>query len=389
VAHVERRKRGGKTTWRVRWRDPDGRERSRSFDRAAAANQYAAELEIQMATHAYVDPRAGRMSVRDYGERWRAAQVCREGTAEVQRRALVGRLYPVLGDRPIGAVRRTEIQGWVRGLEDTLAPSTIEVTFRYASAMFRAAADDRVIGSSPCVRIQLPRPDRARVVPLTDVQVGALIDHAPTFWGSVFTVMAGTGLRPGEVLGLTWDRVDWGRREVRVDRQALQPPSGPTRLGPPKSRASERTVPLPAAALEVLGARHEVAADRGGLVFPGGQGRPLRRGGMAAAFDRARYRAWLAGREEAQARGAEVPTEVIPEWATPHDLRHYYASLLIHEGEPVTVVQRRLGHDKPTETLETYAHLWPDVEERTRAAVDRHLLAGAARSRPEEADDGA
>jgi integrase len=56
-----------------------------------------------------------------------------------------------------------------------------------------------------------------------------------------------------------------------------------------------------------------------------------------------------------------------------HDLRHYYASLLIRHGESVKTVQSRLGHASATETLDTYAHLWPDSEDRTREAVDSAL----------------
>ena len=56
-----------------------------------------------------------------------------------------------------------------------------------------------------------------------------------------------------------------------------------------------------------------------------------------------------------------------------HDLRHFYASLLIRHGESVKVVQDRLGHASAMETLDTYGHLWPDSEDRTRAAVDAVL----------------
>jgi len=56
-----------------------------------------------------------------------------------------------------------------------------------------------------------------------------------------------------------------------------------------------------------------------------------------------------------------------------HELRHYYASLLIRHGEPVKTVQARLGHASAGETLDTYAHLWPDSEDRTREAVDSVL----------------
>ena len=53
----------------------------------------------------------------------------------------------------------------------------------------------------------------------------------------------------------------------------------------------------------------------------------------------------------------------------PHQLRHHYASLLIEHGESAKVVQKRLGHSSATETLNTYAHLWPDSEDSTREAV--------------------
>jgi integrase len=56
-----------------------------------------------------------------------------------------------------------------------------------------------------------------------------------------------------------------------------------------------------------------------------------------------------------------------------HDLRHYFASLLIGHGESVKTLQARLGHKNAVETLNVYSHLWPDSEDRTREAVDAVL----------------
>ena len=64
-----------------------------------------------------------------------------------------------------------------------------------------------------------------------------------------------------------------------------------------------------------------------------------------------------------------------------HDLRHY-ASLLIRHGESIKVVQARLGHATAAETLDTYAHLWPDSEDQTRAAIDSVLGTSGAPSVP-------
>ncbi len=73
----------------------------------------------------------------------------------------------------------------------------------------------------------------------------------------------------------------------------------------------------------------------------------------------------------------------LPEGFRYHDLRHYFASLLIASGCDVTVVQARLRHASATTTLNAYAHLWPDAEESTRAAVAVVLAARADSLRTE------
>jgi len=88
------------------------------------------------------------------------------------------------------------------------------------------------------------------------------------------------------------------------------------------------------------------------LMFTTEDGEPIRRNALS--------RVW---RPAVDAAG-------LPAGTTYHDLRHYYASLLIRHAESVKTVQARLGHATAVETLDTYAHLWPDSEDRTREAVD-------------------
>jgi integrase len=68
-----------------------------------------------------------------------------------------------------------------------------------------------------------------------------------------------------------------------------------------------------------------------------------------------------------------------------HALRHAYASLLIAGGESVKVVSERLGHTNAAMTLNTYSHLFPDSEERTRQAVDKAFQDHADPARTEKA----
>ena len=84
---------------------------------------------------------------------------------------------------------------------------------------------------------------------------------------------------------------------------------------------------------------------------------------------------------------AAVARAKLPNGTRFHDLRHFYASLLIRHGESVKAVQARLGHASAAETLDTYSHLWPDSDDRTREAVDNVLGAPTAQPRPKAAED--
>jgi len=258
-------------------------------------------------------------------------------------------------------VRPSEVQAWVKGRADVLAPATVEVVYRYLAAIFAAAVDDRLIAASPCGRkVKLPRREEGQVVPLPVAAVRSLVDAMPARYRALVVMAAGTGLRQGECFGVTLDRVDFLRRQVTVDRQLLLLPGAPPRLAPPKTDASRRTVPLPGIVVDGL-ARHLSAFPAGpeGLVFTAADGAGVRRNRFGEVWRRA------------------VAAAGMPEGTHFHDLRHFYASLLIAHGESVKVVQARLGHKTATETLDTYGHLWPDSEDATRAAVDAVLGAAA------------
>jgi integrase len=199
----------------------------------------------------------------------------------------------------------------------------------------------------------------------TDV-VLAIEAAMPARWRAIVTLMAGTGLRPGEAAGVTVDRIDFLRRTLRVDRQLLL--SWPPTFGPPKTRSSYRTIPLPQVVVDALAAHlADFPAGEDGAVFTEHDGGLLYRDKVTRAF-----------RNAAKAAGAPAGTRM-------HSLRHYYASLLIRHGESVKVVQARLGHASARETLDTYSHLWPDSEDMTRAAVDDVLGAAADSLRTESA----
>ena len=244
----------------------------------------------------------------------------------------------------------------MKAISGELAPGSVELVYRWVSTIFKAAVGDRLIAASPCVRISLPKRTDTEVVPLGVSEVEALVAAVPEPYRALIVFAAAMGLRQGECFGLTVDRVDFLRRHVRVDRQLTSALGGVPTFGPPKSNAGFRTVPMPEIVCATLAehlARH--GPGPAGLVFTNTLGRPLRRNTVGDMWHRAALQASL------------------PAWATFHDLRHFYASLLISRGCSVKAVQKRLGHQSAMETLDTYGHLWPDSDDETRNAVDQVL----------------
>jgi integrase len=277
----------------------------------------------------------------------------RLGTKLLYKRTLARHVYPQLGDRPLAAARRSDIEALVAQLRTSLAPKTVHNIQRLVAAIFNHAVHDGVLAKSPCRGVKLPAPEKRQVTPLTPGQVNSLAETVPERFRALVLLIAGTGMRQGEALGLTLDKIDWLRREVRVERQLVALPKVEPHLGPVKTASSVRTIPLPDFVLQALSA-HVGTFDQGpwGLVFTNSVGKPVSRASW--------HRSW---------RAAVVAAKV-PSATTVHTLRHTYASLLIERGASVKTVQTRLGHASAVETLNTYSHLWPDADDQTRRALD-------------------
>jgi integrase len=135
---------------------------------------------------------------------------------------------------------------------------------------------------------------------------------------------------------------------------AVQYPADPL-----KTDISRTAVPIPESLALTLSA-HVAAYSAGGWLLTDESGHQLGPWQLQRAF-----------------RAARAKVDGLPPGFRFHDLRHYYASLLISSGADVKVVQARLRHASAKTTLDTYAHLWPDSDDSTRAAVDKVLAARA------------
>ena len=367
--------------YRVRYTDPDGRERSKSFpDRdKRAAEAFLVTVEADKLRGAYIDPQAGRISLRRYATEWLAGQTFDESTREATESRLRVHVYPYLGDRGLSSIRPSHVQAWDRALQQQgLAPTYRRVLFANLSAIFSAAVDDERIAKNPCraASVKPPRLVSRKVTPWPAGQVLNLHRALPARYRIAATTAAGCGLRQGEVFGLAVDDVEFLGRTLHVVRQ-IKLVRGKLILALPKGRKT-RDIPLPETVATELAA-HITAFPplETSLPWETPNGEPttarlLLYTRERRALDRHHFNAYVwktalaaAGIEPSRANGM-------------HALRHFYASVLLDAGESIKALSEYLGHSDPGFTLRTYTHLLPTSEQRTRQAVDRALTGGTA-----------
>ena len=374
VASIQKRNTSAGTAYRVRWRDPSGREVSRQFPTLARARAHKAIVETELLRGSYVDPKRGKVTLGEYATEWLAIQTYGPTTRE--RRELSVRLHilPTIGRHPLSALRPPVIQAWLRGLSDHLAPRTVRELFRLLSSILGAAVEDERITKNPCKSpsLRVPRPDEKPLVPWTPEQILALRLALPERYRILLTIITGLGLRQGEAFGLAVDDIDLVREVVTVRRQVAQV-GGRLMFALPKGR-KVRAVPLPGSVAEELASylqlyppvdvalpsghpdgRHESAR----LIVTSREGKALNRNHVNPyVWKPALRRAGLPDTREFGFDGG----------------RHFYASLQLESGVGPRALADYLGHADPAFTLKIYAHLMPEAHGKAQAAVDRLFL---------------
>lgn len=217
MASIKKRPSG---SWRARYRDAAGHEHASHFPRKVDAQRWLDEQAAGLVTGQWIDPRDGKITFREFAEGWRSSRVERPETARVVENVLRVHAYPAFGDRPLSTIRPSDVQGLVAGMtRDGLAPRTVHRAWAFVASVFKSAVADRVIASTPCRNITLPKIDDTEVHPPTADTVAAVADAIEPHLRPLVIMLAGSGLRISEALALRVGDLDWLRRTVRVSRQ--------------------------------------------------------------------------------------------------------------------------------------------------------------------------
>jgi integrase len=342
----------GEVVWRVRWRQ-HGRNRARTFSTRRDARDFDAEVRRHRRAGSLVALDAGAETLGEYVTgNW---AVSHAATLAAKTRLHYASLYdhhlrPFVGMLALREITPEVIGRWQ---SDRLASGAGPIAIRHAldllGSILAHAFVSGHLSANPARRVKKARPPRREEVqPLSPGTIEAMRAALGTRDATIISVLAYAGLRPGEALGLRWG--DVRERTLLIQRAISLGEESDT-----KTR-QHRTVRLlaPLAADLRLWRMAAGRPDDSELVFPGKERQP---------WTQAAYQSWRRRAFHRSALAAGLAQ------ARPYDLRHSFASLLLHEGRSVIYVARQLGHDARL-TLTRYGHVIDELEDRPRIEAE-------------------
>jgi integrase len=338
--------------WRARYRGPDGRERCKSFARKFDAQRWLAEQEHAKHRGTWTDPALARIRFRAWLDEWWGSVNLRHTTQARYRAVLRVHVLPRFGGVPLGAIQQRDIRAWVAELGAVgLAPASVHKAYQVLAVVLGAAVDAGMIPQTPCRRVPLPKIEREEMRFLTPVEVMRLAEAIRREYRALVFLGAYGGLRIGELAGLRCSRVDLELGTVEV-AEIVTEPEGVLQIGPPKTRASRRTVGLPRFVVKELGEHLVGGSDPHAFVFTATRRGPFRPSNF-------RDRVWRPTTAAVGLDGLRI-----------HDLRHTAVALWIAAGASPKEVSVRAGHTSVSFTLDRYGHLYPEADQALRDRLD-------------------
>ena len=290
-------------------------------------------------------PAATSATVAEYTRAWLdGAHGLSPKTVERYRELAERQIVPHLGEIKVQWLTDTEIEDWHgKLLKAGLSPRTVVHAHRVLAKVLARAKNNAASA------VDLPAVEDKEMAILTADQIGtvtAKLDGHTLY--PIVRLALETGMRRGELLGLQWGDCDLDAGTLKVERSVEETKAG-LRIKPPKTKRGRRNITLPAETVAMLRS-YKVKAMEIRLALGMGNIAP---------------ETWVFSTAEGELRS---PDNLSRDWRRVcrakklplvrfHDLRHTHASLLIKAGVDILTISRRLGHNKPSVTLDTYGHL--------------------------------
>ena len=284
--------------------------------------------------------------------RLHASKKCKYNTEHGYQGYLKNHLLPYFGNLKLCEITPLAVNEFVaQEVETGRRNSTVNKYTKLMSQIYSFMIDMDIVVKNPLARIKSLKEERSEEIRSlsteeTKIFLSKTKEIYPDFYPLLFTALF-TGMRQGELMGLTWDSINWITRKITVDKNFTHGRVGTTKTG--KARKVDMSLEL----VKVLKEwRLACPPSEHNLVFPNGDGgyqdannmikRRFKPSLSRAGIDSLRF----------------------------HDLRHTYASLLLANGAPMKYVQHQLGHSSIKMTMDLYTHLLPEVNEQCVNLLD-------------------
>ncbi len=308
-----------------------------------------------------LDP--SRMTVENWMYEWLQVYCgnLADSTRHKYERDIENRIIPYLGKARLCELSTEDVQKWINEISNELSPKTVANIHGTLHHALQKAVDLAKIRSNPADAVELPRKEKIEVRSLPETSVKSFVDALEgDFYKPTIVLALYTGLRINEVLGLTWQDVDFVHEVLHVRHQLYRnKTTGEAFLNPPKHN-KKRVVPLARHAVLLLDEQRRLQNTWKANSF-GVWDNPL---DLVFTNEVGGVLVEQSVRKHCKAAFDEIG---MPELRF-HDLRHTYAVFMIRAGVDFKTISENMGHTTVTVTMDKYAHVTKEME---RESADR------------------
>ena len=345
--------------WRAR-KKIDGKLVSRSFANRGDAYAWADDEDAPAPRHAAAPPPSGLTLQQFFDGGGHVTAHLKPKTVAWQNSIIKKHLLPAFGHVDLTAISHEELQRWLLAeVAPGRAPQTVKHVAKLTYQVLGSAVKAGRLQANPAARLVTPRHEPEEMRFLEPKQIVSLAEAIEEEYRAWVYLAAYSGLRIGEAFALRWQHVDLFAGKVEVT-STVSEVDGRLMIGPPKTRASRRTVSIPRSVVRIVSDHRNATGGHTGasFVFPAPDGGVTHPSNF-------RRRVWHPATARADLTGLR-----------PHDLRHTAVALWIAAGGTPKEIATRAGHTSVSFCLDRYGHLFPVADERLAGKLDRIFTKG-------------